>query len=94
MDLRAKSNTYKHFIEIELNSLNKKSVFIPKGLAHGFKSLEDNTITVYNVSSQYNPSSDSGVNFNSFGYNWKINNPIISERDKNLTLLKNFKSPF
>ncbi len=94
LDLRAKSNTYKHFIEIELNSLNKRSVFIPKGLAHGFKSLEDNTITVYNVSTQYNPLSDSGVNFNSFGYNWKINNPTISERDKNLTLLKNFKSPF
>jgi dTDP-4-dehydrorhamnose 3,5-epimerase len=87
LDLRKESPTYKCHISVELSADNKKSIFIPKGLAHGFKSLEDNTITVYNVSSEYNPSADTGINYQSFGFNWEEEEPIISKRD---LLFQNF----
>ena len=57
-------------------------LYIPKGCAHGFKSLEDNTMVMYNVSSVYSPKHDKGIHYNSFGMNWGIKNPIVSERDK------------
>jgi dTDP-4-dehydrorhamnose 3,5-epimerase/CDP-3, 6-dideoxy-D-glycero-D-glycero-4-hexulose-5-epimerase len=81
VDLRKKSSTYKMFISVELSEGNRKSIFIPKGLAHGFKSLEDNTITVYNVSAEYNPKADAGISYDSFGFDWQIEKPIISDRD-------------
>tara|TARA_X000000950_G_scaffold14462_1_gene15654 strand:- start:28172 stop:28708 length:537 start_codon:yes stop_codon:yes gene_type:complete len=94
LDLRKKSPTYKKFISVNLSSQNNKSIFIPRGLAHGFKSLENNTITVYNVSSEYNAHSDCGIKFSSFGYDWKTDNPIISKRDSLFKSLKEFNSPF
>jgi len=94
VDLRVNSQTYKNFITVELSSVNRKSVYIPKGFAHGFKSLKDNTVTVYNVSSVYNPTLDSGILYNSLDFNWDVKEPIVSKRDKTFQDIKNFKSPF
>lgn len=91
LDLRQNSSTYKKFITVELSDSNGYSVYIPKGLAHGFKSLEDDTIVVYQVSTVYNASCDSGIRWNSFGVNWDIDEPIISDRDKSFDELKKFK---
>lgn len=90
VDLRKDSSTYKRHISIELSAENKKSIYIPKGLAHGFRSLEADTITVYNVSTEYNPASDSGIYYNSFGFDWQIENPIISQRDLEFQDLESF----
>jgi dTDP-4-dehydrorhamnose 3,5-epimerase len=90
VDLREKSKTYKDFISINLSEDNKKSIFIPRGCAHGFKSLENNTITVYNVTSEYSPSSDSGIHHYSFGFDWQIELPIVSKRDLEFQSIKNF----
>lgn len=90
VDLRKNSKTRGQFIEIELSEENGYSVYIPKGLAHGFKSLEDGTIMVYNVATGYNRECDCGVSYDSFGYNWEIENPIISERDKNFESVEDF----
>jgi dTDP-4-dehydrorhamnose 3,5-epimerase len=78
LDLRVESKTYKKSISVELSEENRKSVYIPKGFAHGFKSLEDNTITVYNVSSEYNSRADSGIWYDSFGFDWQNNEIIMS----------------
>ena len=96
VDLRKKSSTYKEYISVKLSSENKKSIFIPKGLAHGFKSLADGTITVYNVATEYNQSSDSGINLNSFSFDWQDKTAIISERDLNFISLNEFckNNPF
>lgn len=96
VDLRKNSSTYQQHISIELSSANKKSIFIPKGLAHGFKSLEDDTITVYNVATEYNPDSDAGIRFDSFGFDWQIENPILSKRDREFQALQEFceNNPF
>jgi dTDP-4-dehydrorhamnose 3,5-epimerase len=96
VDLRKNSTTYKKYIFVELSDKNKKSIFIPKGLAHGFKSLEDNTITVYNVASEYNPTADAGIYYKSFGFNWEVEEPTISKRDAEFIGLNSFceNNPF
>jgi dTDP-4-dehydrorhamnose 3,5-epimerase-like enzyme len=66
---------------VELSERNRQAVFLPKGIAHGFKSLKNNTITVYNVSSIYNADHDRGVLYNSFGFDWGLEDPILSNRD-------------
>lgn len=96
VDLRKKSKTYKKFISVNLSDENKKSIFIPKGLAHGFKSLENDTITVYNVTTEHDLRSDNGINYNSFGFDWKLSKPNVSQRDMALDTLNEFceKNPF
>jgi dTDP-4-dehydrorhamnose 3,5-epimerase len=56
------------------------TVFVPKGVAHGFQALED-TVIYYISSSAYNKEFDVGININSFNINWPLINPIISTRD-------------
>jgi dTDP-4-dehydrorhamnose 3,5-epimerase len=94
VDLRVNSKTYKKAISVELSSKNRKSAFIPKGFAHGFKSLEDNTITIYNVSTEYNSNYDTGISYHSFGFDWEVINPIVSTRDLLFESVNEFKSPF
>ena len=96
VDLRKNSSTYKKHISVELCEENKKSIYIPKGLAHGFKSLTDQTVTVYNVTSEYSKNEDEGIHFNSFGFDWEVNDPIISNRDLDFQSLESFclKNPF
>ena len=96
VDLRKKSQTYKQFIAIELSAANRKSIFIPKGLAHGFQSMEDNTITVYNVGTEYDSKSDQGILFDSFGFDWQTDVVIMSSRDKEFMTLDRFceNNPF
>ena len=90
IDLRQESSTFKKIFSVKLTSKNNKSILIPKGIAHGFRSLEDNTITVYNVTSEYNSENDSGILYDSFGFDWRINKPIISERDMSFESLNSF----
>jgi dTDP-4-dehydrorhamnose 3,5-epimerase len=90
LDLRKNSPTYQMYLGVELSEANHKAIFLPKGVAHGFKALEHNTITMYNVSSVYNSSCDSGVLYNSFGFDWEIDNPILSNRDLQFSSLKVF----
>jgi len=90
VDLRKNSPTFQQYINVELSAENKKSIFIPKGFAHGFKSMEDNTMTVYNVATEYNPTADAGIHYDSFGFDWQIDNPIVSKRDLELQSLNEF----
>ena len=93
VDLRKKSSTFKKFLTIKLSAFGS-SIFIPKGCAHGFLTLSASATVVYNVTTIYSPSNDSGILWNSFGYNWDIEVPIISERDQSFKRLEDFKSPF
>lgn len=90
LDLRKSSRTYGKTIQVELSDTNHRSIYIPKGVAHGFKSKIDNTIMVYNVATVYNQEFDSGIRYDSFGFDWEINNPLISERDKKLITFEEF----
>ena len=85
LDVRKASPTYGQHFSIELNTENPILVHIPEGCAHGFLSLEDHTMVTYLQTSCYNNTCDKGIKYNSFGMNWGIENPIISERDLSFT---------
>jgi len=93
LDIRKESKTYCKYFSIQLNT-NQNSILIPSGFAHGFRSLENNTIVVYNQTSVYSKVNDFGILWNSFGFNWEIRNPIISERDKSFYSMQKLNSPF
>ncbi len=83
LDIRKTSATYGQYFSIELNTETPVLLYIPVGCAHGFLSLEDNVMVTYLQTSCYNNICDKGIKYNSFGMDWKVWNPIISERDSN-----------
>ena len=94
LDLRKKSNTYGRYFSIELSNVNPAYIFIPKGFAHGFVSLENDSIVHYMQTSCYEKSCDNGIRFDSFGFDWKLSNPILSQRDLAFPAFTDFCSPF
>ncbi len=98
LDLRKNSLTYNQFIAVELSRENRKSIYIPRGCAHGFGVLSDSATAYYMVTTEHNPQADKGILFNSFGFDWAsesgIKNQILSERDKSFIPLEKFESPF
>lgn len=93
LDLRKDNETFGSFIDIHLKA-HYNAIYIPRGIAHGFKTLSDDTTMIYNLTSEYDPDRDMGIYYDSFGYNWNIENPIVSDRDKKQVLFNNFKTPF
>ena len=94
LDIRKKSKTFGKFESFDLSSENGNLLYIPKGCAHGFLSLKDNTIVTYLQTTMYNKNCDKGIAYDSFGFNWNCVNPIISDRDKNFTKLNEYNSKF
>lgn len=94
VDLRKDSETYGKYYAHELSAANHKGYYIPEGFAHGFKALEDDSITYYLVTSEYSKEHDTGILYNSFGYDWEVAAPIISPRDLSFPKLEGFSSPF
>lgn len=94
LDIRKNSPTYGKFFAIELSGENGKILIIPKGLAHGFKSLENNTNVTYMQTSCYAPDNDYGIHYDSFGFDWETSNPQLSDRDLAFPSLDTFRSPF
>ena len=84
IDLRPSSNTFKHWLAVELNATNRRALYIPEGFAHGFQTLTDETEIFYQMSEFYHPESARGLRWDdtSFGIKWPIDALIISERDK------------
>lgn len=95
LDLRKASPTYGKYFTFELNDINCHALYISEGLAHGFLSLEDDTMVTYNQTTCYTPQHDGGIRFDSFGFDWlNCNAPIVSERDTKFLSFTEFKSPF
>ena len=96
VDLRKHSQTFGKWDAIELSADNNTAVYIPKGFAHGFKTLEENTLVEYKLDAGYNAESTSGLRWNApdLAVEWNIENPIMSERDSSLPLWANFSTPF
>ena len=88
VDLRPNSSTFKKWEGIELSEENHKALYIPSGFAHGFVSLEDNTIMLYQCDGAYNKETDTGILYNSpeIGIEWPVDSSlfIMSEKDRNL----------
>ena len=85
VDIRKKSPTFGQHVAVELSAENKKQLLVPRGFAHGFVVLEDNTIFAYKVDNRYSPECDRGIAFNDIDLNidWKveIEKLLFSEKD-------------
>ena len=97
VDVRKGSKTYGEYYSVKLSGENKKTLYIPDGFAHGFLTLEDNTIVQYKCSNVYNKESEGGIMWNDpdININWGLmDEPIISDKDKNNILFKDLNSKF
>jgi dTDP-4-dehydrorhamnose 3,5-epimerase len=94
LDLRRKSATYGRVFARELNAVSRELLFVPVGFAHGFLSLTDDSLMVYKTDAVHSPAHDTGIAWNSFGFDWPVAKPIISERDSKFPAWPAFQSPF
>lgn len=98
VDIRKDSPTFGQHVAVELSSENKKQLFVPRGFAHGFVVLEDNTVFAYKVDNYYSPENDRGIAYNDKALNidWQVPDYELnlSEKDKIQPLLKDTNELF
>jgi dTDP-4-dehydrorhamnose 3,5-epimerase len=98
VDIRKNSPTFGQHVSVELSSENKKQLLVPRGFAHGFVVLEDDTIFAYKVDNYYSPENDRGIAFNdsSLNINWILNHNELnlSAKDTKQPLLKDTNDLF
>ena len=99
VDLRKGSPTFGQYIAMELSGDNKRQLFIPKGLAHGFYVKSEMTVFSYKVDNPYSPTHECGIRYDDpvIDINWQIKSglsAIVSEKDRKLPLLKNAEINF
>lgn len=84
VDIRKSSPTFGQHYSIVLSEINKIQFYIPPGFAHGFKTLEDDTIFSYKCTKAYNKDSEGAIKWddNVLNINWDSENPIVSEKDQ------------
>lgn len=94
VDLRKESPTFGKHFSIILDDKNNKQLFIPRGFAHGFLVLENETIFSYKCDNVYNKSSERGILFNDkrLNINWNFTDDkiLLSDKDKQLPTFENF----
>lgn len=87
LDLRKDSPTYGKYLEQEIKDTDGIALYIPVGCAHGYKVCTDDSVVMYAAPQNHSAKDDVGVRWDSFGYDWNVEEPIISARDLEL---KNF----
>jgi dTDP-4-dehydrorhamnose 3,5-epimerase len=96
VDLRKASPTYGKWSSVLLTGENKWMFWIPAGFAHGFVTLEEDTVFFYKCTNVYHKEAEQSILWNDpdININWGIGNPIISDRDKAAPGFREFNSPF
>ena len=96
VDLRKNSPTYGKWEGVELSEQNKRMYWIPPGFAHGFLTLEDDTVFFYKCTAAYNKDSERSLAWNDpdLDIQWGIHDPVLSERDQQSPLFSSFNTPF
>lgn len=91
VDIRKNSPTFLQYFSVELSEQNQKIIYIPKGFAHGFQTLEDDTQLLYLHSSIYTPSDEGALNVTDPKLNikWPLDIINLSKRDENHLFLTN-----
>lgn len=96
VDLRKSSETFGKWESFELSADNFQMLFIPRGFAHGFCTLEKNTEFLYKTDNFYDHESEQGIIWNdqTLDIKWPIDMPILSDKDKLLPTFADLNSPF
>ncbi len=93
LDLR-QGDRYGSTASVRLSGEGNQLIYIPEGIAHGFLSLESDSLMMYKTSVIHMPDSDFGIRWNSFNFDWGIKDPILSLRDQDHIAFSEFQSPF
>jgi len=90
VDLREGAPTRYRWFATELTADNRRALYIPRGFAHGFQTLADNSEVFYQMSEFYHPESARGVRWNDpkIGIAWPLADPVVSPRDRSYPLLE------
>lgn len=94
VDLRKDQPTFGQSASFELSAANRHLLYIPVGFAHGFLANSDDACMVYKTDAVYAPENDTGIRWDSFGFQWPVESPIISDRDQAFEACAAFESPF
>jgi dTDP-4-dehydrorhamnose 3,5-epimerase len=84
IDIRADSPSFGQWLGVELTANNRRQLYIPKGFAHGFETLSDQTEVRYLISSFYEPAAATGYRHDdpAFGISWPLPVAVISDKDR------------
>jgi dTDP-4-dehydrorhamnose 3,5-epimerase len=98
VDCRKGSPTYGRHVGVDLDGEDWQQLFVPEGFAHGFCTLEPDTMVLYKVTAPYAPKLDGGVLWNDpdLGIAWPVaaEQAVVSDKDKQLPRLRDLASPF
>lgn len=86
VDLRRESGSYGRWTGLELSANNRRGLLVPKGFAHGFITLDDNTEVLYQISAYYTPGSGTGLRHDDrqLGIEWPVPVKVIDDKDRAL----------
>jgi len=98
VDIRSDSATYGKHVAIALSATEGNQLFIPEGFAHGFCTLEPNSLVIYKVNRYWSPEHERGLLWNdpALGIDWRLGNkdPVLSEKDRHYPLLIDLETYF
>ena len=96
VDMRKDSQTYSRWVGVELSEDNNLMLYIPPTFAHGFVVLSDSAEVLYKCTGEYHAEDERGIIWNDPDINikWPVHNPILSEKDRGLPLLKDADNNF
>jgi len=98
VDIRQGSPTYGQWCAATLSADSAEQIFVPSGFAHGYCTLEDDTVVAYKVDRYYAPECEGGIRWDdpAIGIVWPVEaeNPVVSEKDRGLPVLAELASPF
>lgn len=94
VDIRKDSFGFGKWTGVTLSEENKRQLFIPEGFAHGFCVMSKTALVLYKCTDLYDPEYDKGILCSDpdIGINWPVENPILSEKDKNLPYLNQIEA--
>lgn len=89
VDIRPESETFSEYVSVSLDEEQKRILYIPRGFAHGYLTLEEETVVMYKMDNQYSPEHESGVHWRDpeIDIEWPCIDPIVSESDSKLPTL-------
>ncbi|MDY0306671.1 MAG: dTDP-4-dehydrorhamnose 3,5-epimerase [Desulfovibrio aminophilus] len=96
LDLRRGSPTYGRVFRQELNAQNQLRLFLPRGFAHAYLTLEPDTDFCYKVDAPYAPELEEGIRWDDpdLDCRWPVAEPVLSAKDRQHGLLRDFETPF
>jgi dTDP-4-dehydrorhamnose 3,5-epimerase len=96
IDLRRGSATFLEHVAVELTELGGEQLLVPAGFAHGFITLEPDTVVLYKVTDYYSKELERGIAWNdpSLGIDWGTDDPVLSDRDASHPPFDPADSPF